>query len=386
MNYKQSTLNQIRKNINEIDEKILILLSKRRSLSVEIAEIKFKDHRPIRDIERELLVIERLVIIGEKYHLNSCFIAKLFQLIIEDSVLIQESALKKKPKYSCDNITKITFLGPKGSYSHIAARKYFTQSFDNIVECACLSFFDIIQYVEKGIADHAILPIENTSSGSINEVYDLLQHTNLSITHEITLHIDHCLLSKRGTNLDEICTIYSHLQPFQQCSNFIKLFPHWNIKYTTSTAIAMQKVEELNSSKIAALGSEAGGSLYNLQVLHRHLANQEYNQTRFIVLSRNPIEVDDHVAAKTTIIVATGQRVGSLVEVLLVLHKHNLVVNKLESRPINGNPWKEIFYLDIQSNLKSKNMKNALEDIKNITYYLRILGCYPSESNTFTRM
>ncbi|MXP51247.1 bifunctional chorismate mutase/prephenate dehydratase [Pantoea sp. SoEX] len=383
MNCKDSTLDILRNNINEIDEKILILLSQRRSLSIEIAEIKFRYNRPVRDVEREQLLMERLVTIGKKYQLNSCFIIKLFQLIIEDSVLIQKYIIKKKPKSSYENnAIKITFLGPKGSYSHIAARKYFTRYFDNIIECSCVNFYDIIKYVEKGIADYAILPIENTSSGSINEVYDLLQNTNLSITHEITLYIDHCILSKKGTNLDEIKTIYSHSQPFQQCSNFIKMFPHWNIKYTESTAAAMKKVSELNLSTIAAVGSEVGGSLYNLQVLRRNLANQRYNQTRFIVLSRKPIEVEDHISAKTTIIIATGQRVGTLIDVLLVLRKYNLIINKIESRPINGNPWEEIFYIDIKNNLKSENMKRALKDLKNITYSLRILGCYPSEGVT----
>ncbi|PPI87743.1 chorismate mutase [Candidatus Pantoea edessiphila] len=381
MNNTKSSLTLLRNRINEIDEKILILLSKRRLLSIEIAETKLKNNIPIRVIERENLIIKRLISLGNKYKLNSYFITQLFQLIIEDSVCVQQSIIQKKSNYLYPSSVKITFLGPNGSYSHIAVKTYSSRYFDNVIECSCLNFYDTIKNVEKGIADYAVLPIENTNSGSINEVYDLLQYTNLSIINEIIICIDHCILSKKGSDLTKITTIYSHPQPLQQCSNFISLFPNWNIKYTESTAVAMKKVALLNSSKIAALGSEDGGLIYNLEVLKCNLANQQHNQTRFIVLSRNPIDILDYIPAKTTLIIATGQHVGSLVDVLLVFRKYNLVINKLESRPINGNPWEEIFYIDVKGNVKSENMQYVLKDLKNITYSLKVLGSYPSESH-----
>ncbi|RKI37709.1 bifunctional chorismate mutase/prephenate dehydratase, partial [Corallococcus sp. AB049A] len=120
--------------------------------------------------------------------------------------------------------------------------------------------------------------------------------------------------------------------------------------------------------------------LYGLQVLERNLANQRQNITRFIVLARKPVEVSLQVPAKTTLIMATGQQAGALVEALLVLRKHNLTMSKLESRPINGNPWQEMFYIDFQGNLNTDDVQQALLELTPITRSLKVLGCYPSEN------
>lgn len=225
-----------------------------------------------------------------------------------------------------------------------------------------------------------MVPIENTSSGAINDVYDLLQHTSLSLVGELTIPIDHCVLVSGSTDLSQIETVYSHPQPFQQCSQFLNRYPHWKIEYTESTSAAMEKVAQANSPAVAALGSEAGGALYGLQVLKRNLANQTQNITRFVVLARKAINVSDQVPAKTTLLMATGQQAGALVEALLVLRNHNLIMTKLESRPIHGNPWEEMFYLDVQANLESASMQKALRELGEITRSMKVLGCYPSET------
>ncbi|RPD99005.1 bifunctional chorismate mutase/prephenate dehydratase [Candidatus Pantoea deserta] len=370
----------LRDQISAVDEKLLTLLAERRALAVKVAEAKLSTHRPIRDIERERALLEHLITLGQKHQLDAHYITRLFQQIIEDSVLTQQALLQKNLNHAHALAARIAFLGPKGSYSHLAARHYAARHFDNMVEIGCLKFHDIIRQVENGQADYAVLPIENTSSGSINDVYDLLQQTSLSIVGELTQPIDHCVLVTGNTDLQQIETVYSHPQPFQQCSQFISRFPHWKIEYTESTAAAMEKVAALNSPKAAALGSEAGGELYQLQVLERNLANQQQNHTRFIVLARKAIAVSDQVPAKTTLLLATGQQAGALVEALLVLRQHNLVMSKLESRPINGNPWEEMFYIDVQGNLESESMQQALQELKALTRMLKVLGCYPSEN------
>ncbi|WP_282498138.1 bifunctional chorismate mutase/prephenate dehydratase [Pantoea stewartii] len=370
----------LREKISAVDEKLLTLLAERRLLAVEVAEAKLATHRPVRDIERERALIEHLIVLGKKHQLDAHYITRLFQLVIEDSVLTQQALLQKNLNHPHAQAARIAFLGPKGSYSHLAARQYAARHFDSMVECGCLKFHDIIKQVENDAADYAVLPIENTSSGSINDVYDLLQQTNLSIVGEMTLPIEHCMLVSGPSDLEQIETVYSHPQPFQQSSHFINRFPHWNIVYTESTAAAMEKVAALNSPKVAAIGSEAGGELYQLRVLERHLANQQQNHTRFIVLARKPIDVSDQISAKTTLIMATGQQAGALVDALLVLRQHNLIMSKLESRPINGNPWEEMFYLDVQGNLQSEKMQQALEELRAMTRSLKVLGCYPSEN------
>ncbi|WP_292987509.1 bifunctional chorismate mutase/prephenate dehydratase [Pantoea sp.] len=370
----------LRDKISAVDNKLLTLLAERRLLAVEVAQAKLATHRPIRDVERERALLENLIVLGKAHKLDAHFITRLFQLVIEDSVLTQQALLQKNLNHPHAHAARIAFLGPKGSYSHLAARNYASRHFDSMVECGCLKFHDIIKQVENGVADYAVMPIENTSSGSINDVYDLLQQTSLSIVGELTLPIDHCVLVNGPTDLQQIETVYSHPQPFQQCSQFINRFPHWKIEYTESTAAAMEKVAALNSPKVAALGSEAGGELYQLQVLERNLANQQQNHTRFIVLARKAIEVSDQVPAKTTLIMATGQQAGALVDALLVLRQHNLIMSKLESRPINGNPWEEMFYIDVQGNLQSERMQQALQELQTMTRSLKVLGCYPSEN------
>ena len=274
----------------------------------------------------------------------------------------------------------MAFLGPKGSYSHLAARQYAARHFEQFIESGCAKFADIFNQVETGQADYAVVPIENTSSGGINDVYDLLQHTSLSIVGELTIPIDHCVLVSASTDPQHIHTVYSHPQPFQQCSQYLSRYPHWKIEYTESTSAAMEKVAQANSPGVAALGSEAGGALYGLQVLEHCQANQTQNITRFLVLARKAVNVSEQVPAKTTLLMATGQQAGALVEALLVLRNHNLIMTKLESRPIHGNPWEEMFYLDIQANLESMPMRKALKELAEITRSMKVLGCYPGEN------
>ncbi|MDI3229227.1 bifunctional chorismate mutase/prephenate dehydratase [Serratia marcescens] len=370
----------LRERISALDLKLLALLAERRELAIEVGKTKLHSHRPIRDKERERDLLDALIAAAKPYDLDGFYVTRLFQLIIEDSVLTQQALLQHQLNPVSQHSARIAFLGPKGSYSHLAARQYAARHFDRLIECGCQKFQDIFAQVETGQADYAILPIENTSSGSINEVYDLLQHTSLSIVGELTNPINHCVLVAGDSDLSQIETVYSHPQPFQQCSQFLNRFPHWKIEYTESTAAAMEKVAKLNSPKVAALGSEAGGALYGLQVLEHNLVNQQQNITRFIVLARKAIDVSEQVPAKTTLIMATGQQSGALVEALLVLRDNGIIMTKLESRPINGNPWEEMFYIDVQANLRGDAMQKALRDLAPITRSLKVLGCYPSDT------
>ena len=376
----ENPLLALREKISALDEKLLALLAERRELAVEVGKAKLLSHRPVRDIDRERDLLERLITLGKAHHLDAHYITRLFQLIIEDSVLTQQALLQQHLNKINPHSARIAFLGPKGSYSHLAARQYAARHFEQFIESGCAKFADIFNQVETGQADYAVVPIENTSSGAINDVYDLLQHTSLSIVGEMTLTIDHCLLVSGTTDLSAINTVYSHPQPFQQCSKFLNRYPHWKIEYTESTSAAMENVAQAKSPHVAALGSEAGGTLYGLQVLERIEANQRQNFTRFVVLARKAINVSDQVPAKTTLLMATGQQAGALVEALLVLRNHSLIMTRLESRPIHGNPWEEMFYLDIQANLESAVMQKALKELGEITRSMKVLGCYPSEN------
>ncbi len=374
------SLDTIRQEITELDQQLLGLLARRRELSLEVAQSKVRDPHPIRDQAREEALLVRLIEQGRSLGLDAHYVTQLYHTIIEDSVLTQQANLQKQINPdSQQSIYRVAFLGDKGSYSYLAMRKYFSRYADELVEIGCSGFKEIIGSVENGQADYAVLPIENTSSGSINEVFDVLQHTRCSIVGELTLPIEHCLLAAVPTQESQITTIYTHFQPAAQCSEYLNTQSGVKVERCDSTSSAFLKVSELKDPHVAAIGSASGGALYGLSPIRHKLANQKENFSRFIVVARNAVDVAEQIPAKTTLIMSTAQKPGALVEALLVLRDLGLNLSKLESRPIMGNPWEEMFYMDIEANVRSAAMVEAMKTLTRITRYVKVLGCYPSE-------
>lgn len=375
------SLDDIRDNVSRIDHEIIKLLAERRQLSLAVAKSKIQTTKPVRDQAREQALLLKLIEWGKQEQLDAQYVTQIFHTIIEDSVLFQQAYLQKLANPdSLQPLARVSFLGAKGSYSNLASRNYFSKKQTRLIEISCETFRDVVNVVETGNADYGVLPIENTSSGSINEVYDLLQHTSLSIVGEITQPIEHCLLTAVDTHLDQIDTLYSHPQPHQQCSEYLHTMGKITQEYCSSTAEAMQQVAELKLPNVAAIGNASSGELYGLTPLKSNIANQQENYTRFIVVARKPVEVTTLIPAKTTLIMSTAQTAGSLVECLLVLRNHKINMSKLESRPVIGNPWEEMFYVDVEENLKSEVMQQALEELTRLTRFIKVLGCYPSEN------
>lgn len=380
-------LEPLRKSITAVDSELLELLAKRRELTNQVAETKIKHHIPVRDQKREEQLLIRLIKQGKTAGLDPHYVTQLFHVIIEDSVLNQQAMLAARANPDSElPLNRVAFLGDKGSYSYLATQKYFSRRAAELMEIGCQSFAEIINKVEKNEADYAVLPIENTSSGSINEVYDQLQHTSLSIVGELTHPIKHSLLVKGDTSVSAIKVLYAHPQVFAQCSHFLAELGSVEVKPCDSTSAAMITVSEANDPNIAAIGSETGGALYGLHAIKSNLANQKENHSRFIVVSRKAVSVPLQVPAKTTLVMSTVQKPGALVESLLVLKDNNVNMTKLESRPITGNPWEEMFYLEVDGNIEDGPMQNALEQLAAITRYFKVLGCYPSEEISPTRV
>ncbi|WP_417880150.1 prephenate dehydratase [Vibrio sp.] len=377
------SLERIRLRLNELDDQLLKILSERRALSLDVAKSKVETAKPIRDAQREQELLVKLINNGkDKYQLDAPYITKIFHTIIEDSVLLQQAYLQNlaNPQESRKPLARVAFLGSKGSYSHLASLEYFSRKNTELIELNCKHFQEVTSIVESGHADFGVLPIENTSSGSINEVYDLLQHTTLYIVGELTLPIEHCLLAPQEMRLEDIKILYSHPQPHQQCSEFLSRLDDISLESCVSTADAMQKVKELNRPDVAAIGNSTTGKLYGLQVVKENIANQTENHTRFIIVARKPIEVSTQIPAKTTLIMSTSQEAGSLVQTLLVLQRYGINITKLESRPIMGNPWEEMFYVDLEAHLDSVEMQQSISELTKITRHLKVLGCYPIEN------
>ncbi|MFC3120812.1 prephenate dehydratase [Agaribacter flavus] len=377
----------LRVAITETDNELLSIIAKRQQLTNQVAETKIKHQIQVRDQAREEQLLIRLIKKGQEIGLDPHFVTKLFHVIIEDSVLNQQSLLAQRANPDASlPINRVAFLGEKGSYSYLATQKYFARRSGKLVEMGCKSFADIIATVESSEADFAVLPIENTSSGSINEVYDQLQHTRLSIVGELTHEINHALLVHQDVEVGKIKTLYAHPQVFAQCSHFLAELGNVEVKPCDSTSAAMLIVNELKSPEVAAIGSEGGGKLHGLRAIQSKLANQKENHSRFIVVARNPIKVPLQVPAKTTMIMSTVQTPGALVDALTVLKENGIAMTKLESRPINGNPWEEMFYVDVEGNIEDGPMQKALDALRSMTRYFKVLGCYPVEEVSPTRV
>ena len=373
------TLNALRHDINEIDSDLLVLLAKRRRISHSVVEYKIANNKPIRDEAREQALLEKLINYGKSLGLDAYYINNVFQTILEDSVLNQQAMLQKNlnPEAMSES-HRVAYLGGQGSYSQLACHKYFSRRPGKLIEMGCSSFDQITGKVESGQADFGLLPIENTSSGSINEVFDLLQHAQVSIVGEVTHSVEHCLLAMPGTELSHINKVFAHPQPFAQCSRFIQGLGDIQHETCDSTFHALQSAVETTNS--AAIGSAQAGKNVGLEVVKSGLANQSENHSRFIVVARNPLQVSKQIPTKTSLIMATKQQAGSLADALMIFKQHQINLVKLESRPVPGNPWEEVFYVDLEANLDDLHVKQALEELKEHTQYTRVLGCYQSES------
>jgi len=374
-----NVLNTLRHDINEIDSDLLVLLAKRRRISHGVVEYKIANNKPIRDEERELALLEKLINYGKPLGLDAYYVNNVFQTILEDSVLNQQAILQKSLNPDSLNEThRVAYLGGQGSYSQLACHKYFSRRSGTLIEMGCNSFDAITNKVENGQADFGLLPIENTSSGSINEVFDLLQHAQVSIVGEVTHSVEHCLLVTPGTKLASLTKIAAHPQPFAQCNRFLQGLGDLQHETCDSTSSALQLA--LNTQNCAAIGSAQAGKNVGLEVIKSNIANHSENHSRFIVVARKPLHVSNQIPTKTSLIMSTKQQAGSLADALMIFKQHQINLVKLESRPTPGNPWEEVFYVDLEANLADLQVKEALEELKEYTQYVRILGCYQSES------
>ncbi|MDQ7817570.1 MAG: bifunctional 3-deoxy-7-phosphoheptulonate synthase/chorismate mutase [Melioribacteraceae bacterium] len=385
---KITGIEKLRKEINDVDEKLVKLLAERRRLSKEVILTKETTQSPIRDQKREEELLRRLINFGKKEGLDSTYVSKIYYEVIEDSVRLQQKFVQtsRTERDGKKKSIKVAIQGIQGAYSYLAAKKYFSQS--NIKQEFVFKkrFDEVIISVENGEAELAILPIENTTSGGINEVYDLLLHTSLSIIGEEKYHVNHCLVGIKNAPYEKIKKIYAHHQAASQCSKFLETLPAISIEYFVDTAMSVQKVKEENNPSYTAIASEEAAKLFGLKILKRDIANQKENYTRFLIASRKPQPVDNRIPCKTSLIMATSQMPGSLVEALNVFRKYHVNLTKLESRPIVGNAWEEMFYLDFEGNIQDETIQKLIDELGQYIRFMKILGSYPSQELARTKL
>jgi chorismate mutase/prephenate dehydratase len=376
---KSKDISDIRENINKVDSDILKLLSERRKLSETVVNSKIESDQPIRDTERETELLSRIINTGKDYGLDSHYVSKVFFDIIDDSVRLQQNHFRSALFDDSTDVIRVAIQGIEGSYSSMAANKFFAQFNKEIIFISKERFDEVAEEVEAGRADFAMLPIENTTSGGINEVYDLLLHTTLTIIGEEKFQVKHCLVGSENTTLGKLQVIFAHYQAAAQCNKFLATVPDAKIQYFADTALSVKKIKEEGKTEYGAIASEEAAKLFNLKILQRDIANQPDNFTRFLVCSRKVHEIDTRIPTKTSLVMATAHTAGSLLNALTVFSKYNVNMEKLESRPIVGNPWEEMFYLDFEGNIKDEKIKMLLDDLGIHTRFLKVLGCYPAK-------
>ncbi len=356
-------------NLSAIDTEILKLLKKREEMAVNT---------------QCYLSSDTVNLMGKapEFQLNPSYVKEIFNLINQETKLAytQKLIATNNPKWC--SYRSASYLGPKGTYSYQALMKYCERHSMKLKDIPCTNFRDQINNVRQGISDLAFLPIENTSSGIINEVIDLLNNAEVAVIGELVLHIVHSILMARPENASHIKWIYSHPQPIVQCSNFLQdHYPDVKYKYCDSTADAIRQVKELDSDEVAAIGSDLAGSLFDLKTVVSNIANQSANYTRFIVIAHDPIKLPADIETKISISFTTRNEPGALSRMLDVFRKYNYNMTKLTSRPILGRPWEEQFYADFMANLESADCQKALDELRENSRSLRILGCYPTDSD-----
>jgi chorismate mutase / prephenate dehydratase len=375
------TLAALRGDVGRIDREVLRLLAERRRLAVEIVGVKDVAGAAVRDQGREEELLVELIQAGRELGLDAHVVTQVFHEVIADSIRQQQLRLQQRANRADGEpeIVRVAFQGIAGAYSYLAAQQHFADRADRLAFVECPTFAAVIESVEAGRADFAMLPIENTTSGGINEVYDLLLHTRLAIVGEVKFRVEHCLVANGDVPLSAIRRIYSHPQAVAQCGNFLSGLAGCKVEYYTDTAEAVAKVRDDGDPAQGAIASEEAARMYGLTVVRKGIANQRENFTRFLVAARAPRTVDARIPCKTSLVMATAQKPGALVEALLVFREAGINLTKLESRPILGNPWEEMFYLDFEGSAAEERVKSVLDELTRSTRYLKVLGSYPSQ-------
>jgi chorismate mutase/prephenate dehydratase len=376
-------LAELRREIDDIDSRIIEQLASRRKLIYQVVNEKKIHNESIRNPHREEEILSRLIGLGKIKGLDAHFVTKVFHEIIDDSLRSQEYVLLNGDRTKSD-VIRVAYQGIEGAYSQIAAKRFFSRNLDTTELVGCLTFEETIEAVQKGRTDYGFLPIENTTAGSINKVYDLLSRASLSIVGEEILPVEHCLLALEDVPLNRIRRILSHPEALAQCSKFLSELEDCRSEYYTDTAMAVQKVKEDRDLSQAAIASEEAGKKYGLEVIRRNLADQRDNYTRFLVVATKPIHVDKRIPCKTSLIIATSHVAGALLRALNALHRHKINMTKLESRPRPGTPFQYLFYLDFEGNRAADHVQKALEELRAETTFLKVLGSYPMQERSKT--
>lgn len=372
-------LTDLRQQIDDIDSRIVALYEQRMDVSRRVAEYKIGVGKKVFDRQRET---EKLAAVRAMAHneFNSRGIVELFEQIMSMSRKLQYRLLTesgntgKLPFIGVDRLdtekARVVFQGAEGAYSQAAMMRYFG---DEIRSLHVDSFRDAMSVIDEGSADFAVLPIENSTAGIVNEIYDLLQEYENYIVGEQILKVEHCLLGVPGAGIQDIRTVLSHPQSLMQSARFLGN-RGWKQISMQNNAFAAKKVAEDGDVSQAAIAGEQAAKAYGLEILQRGVNDCGGNSTRFIIVTNQKIFRKD--ANKISICFEVPHESGSLYHMLSHFIYNNLNMTKIESRPIEDRAWEYRFFIDFEGNLADSAVKNALRGLRDEARNMKILGNY----------
>lgn len=369
---------QCREEIDEIDRKITALFEERMEVAAEVAEYKRAIGKKVFDKEREeqkLAVIEGMA--SNVYFARG--LRELFTQIMSLSRKYQYTMLAEEGQsgfsvteaLSCGKGEAAAYFGEPGSYTEQALLQSLGEACERI---SCKSFPAVVEAVENGTAKYGVVPIENTTTGDISDLYDLLAVHPVYPVAEQVIKIEHMLVASAGATEEGIKEVYSHPQALLQCSSYFEQHPGLMQRACSSTSGCAMEVAETGDRTKAAIASEQAAKHYGLTILRRGLNNENINSTRFLVLSKEAVFTK--TADKVSICFEIMHEAGSLYRILSHLIYNNLNMTKIESRPIPGKQFEYRFFIDFDGKLSEPAVQNALTGIREEVSRLKVLGCY----------
>ena len=379
-NQTVTDLSVLRERLDEIDAKIVELYEERMDVCKGVAEYKIATGKRVLDREREEIKLNKVKSLTHN-DFNAKGIEELFEQImcmsrkLQYMKLAETGAISRMPFIAVDDLdtehARVVFQGAEGAYSQMAMMTYFGDE----VNCFHVdSFRDAMAALDEGSADFAVLPIENSTAGTIAQVYDLLVEFENYIVGEQIIKVEHCLMGLPGTNIDDIKTVYSHPQSLMQSERFLKSNPQWKQVSMQNNAFAAKKVLDDGDPSQAAIASAQAAKIYGLEILKQGVNQSESNSTRFIIVCNQKIFKKD--AHHVSICLEVPHASGSLYHMLSHFIYNDLNMYKIESRPIEDRNWEYRFFIEFEGNLSDPAVKNAIRGLREEARALKVLGCF----------
>ena len=371
---------ELRDKIDVIDREMVRLFEERMDICKQVAEYKIANGKKVLDREREL---QKLEVLGGLAHtdFNRHGVQELFQQIMSMSRKLQYQLLAAEGVSGSLPFTKIgkidrehcrvVYQGVEGAYSHQAAIAYFGEGV-NVFHMS--SWRECMEAIKEGMADYAVLPIENSSAGEVSDMYDLLEEYENYIVGEQIIKIHHALVGLPDAEITDIKTVYSHPQALMQCAGYLGQKNDWSQVSLSNTAMAAVKVLQDGDKSQAAIASEAAAEFHGLKILEMPINDNRFNSTRFIVVTNRRMYEQD--AKKVSICFELPHKSGSLYNILSHIIYNDLNMCKIESRPIPDRNWEYHFFVDFEGNLDDSSVKNAIRGIMEEAVNFKILGNY----------